>query len=154
MLLSIDEFLTKLAELLTPNPQRPRTCFLTQKRFTYQSENIPSIQHPDSDSTFKCLFRATDGHKFKFSTLVEPEHAPKFEEAYSAVLKQGLLTGLRPKKKKTNRGATISPSSFPKIVGPKRGAGVEKRRKLIKRRTKMLLKMRNQQLIKAGGGNP
>ncbi|KAH9473577.1 hypothetical protein MJO28_000590 [Puccinia striiformis f. sp. tritici] len=148
-LLSNSEFLTKLTKLFTPDTKRPRTCFLTQKRFTYQPNGDAIMETSENELTFKCLFRATDGHGIKFSTLVEPEETLVFQKSYSSVLRSGMIAKLKPKKKKVGKSAPATVVSLPKIVGPKRGPGVERRRRLIRRRSKILLKIRRRKVLKA-----
>ncbi|PLW27496.1 hypothetical protein PCANC_09522 [Puccinia coronata f. sp. avenae] len=149
MSLSNNEFLAKLTELFTPKSNRPHTCFLTQKRFTYQADGDVLMNTHGNEPTFKCLFRATDGHGLKFSTLVGPEQALVFQKAYFGVLRSGMIAKLKPKKKKVGKSAASNVVHLPKIVGPKRGAGVERRRRLIRKRSKILLKIRRRRLVKA-----
>lgn len=149
MSVSNSQFLAQLQDLLASDPQRSRTCFLTQKRFTYQPEGEVLMQTPEAEPNFKCLFRATDGHGLKFSTLVEPENAAEFRKQYGSVLKAALISKMKPKKKKVGKSTPSATVNLPKIVGPKRGAGVEKRRRLIRKRCKILLKIRSRQLLKS-----
>jgi len=150
MSLSNTEFLAKLTDLFTPNPHRPHTCFLTQKRFSYQPDGDALMDAPGIKPTFKCLFRATDGHGVKFSTLVGPDEAAVFQKAYCGVLRTGMVGKLKPKKKKVaGKSAAATVVSLPKIVGPKRGPGVERRRRLIRKRSTILLKIRRRRLVKA-----
>ncbi|KAA1112308.1 hypothetical protein PGTUg99_013832 [Puccinia graminis f. sp. tritici] len=148
MSLSNNEFLAKLTELFTPDPQRPRTCFLTQKRFAYQADGDAIMETPGNEPTFKCLFRATDGHAIKFSTLVEPDQTLVFHKAYSNVMRTRMIAKLKPKKKKAGKPAAVSAVRLPKIVGPKRGPGVERRRRLVAQRSKILMKIRRRKLLK------
>ncbi|OAV88262.1 hypothetical protein PTTG_29087 [Puccinia triticina 1-1 BBBD Race 1] len=148
MSLSNTEFLTQLAKLFTPDPERSHTCFLTQKRFTYQADGDATMTTPGNEPTFKCLFRATDGHGIKFSTLVGPEQTLEFQKAYCSVMRAVMIAKLKPKKKKVGKSAPVTVVSLPKIVGPKRGPGVERRRRLIAKRSKILLKTRRRKLLK------
>ncbi|KAI7967368.1 hypothetical protein MJO29_000645, partial [Puccinia striiformis f. sp. tritici] len=116
---------------------------------TYQPNGDAIMETSENELTFKCLFRATDGHGIKFSTLVEPEETLVFQKSYSSVLRSGMIAKLKPKKKKVGKSAPATVVSLPKIVGPKRGPGVERRRRLIRRRSKILLKIRRRKVLKA-----
>jgi hypothetical protein len=59
-----------------------------------------------------------------------------------------MIAKLKPKKKKAGKPAAVSAVSLPKIVGPKRGPGVERRRRLVAQRSKILMKIRRRKLLK------
>jgi hypothetical protein len=40
------------------------------EQVAYQADGDAIMETPGNEPTFKCLFRATDGHAIKFSTLV------------------------------------------------------------------------------------
>ncbi|KAH9824035.1 signal recognition particle 14kD protein-domain-containing protein [Melampsora americana] len=148
---SNSEFLTKLTELFKKDPTH--TVFLTQKRFTHQIE--PSNQETQ---LYPCLIRATDGHKIKFSTLVKSEELSSFYDQYSKLIRTSLNQSLIPKKSKKSTTSTLKVKkkfnslkpfqSLPFVFGKKRGAGVEKRRKLIKDRLKILHSIRKRLISK------
>ncbi|CAH7667939.1 hypothetical protein BY996DRAFT_6410154 [Phakopsora pachyrhizi] len=165
MLVENDEFLKKLEEVLSVNQSINRTCFITQKRFNFNGEgDVSMVKISEEDFKFSCLFRLTDGSKsFKYSTLVYPDRSIRFENSYSSILKLNLLRSLRPKKKKRSQrsnqskqqqsqsSSSIDPLNLslkkilPKVVGPKRGPGVKKRRGLVLKRSRLLFKIRNKQ---------
>ncbi|ORY74324.1 signal recognition particle 14kD protein-domain-containing protein [Leucosporidium creatinivorum] len=110
-----------------------------------------AVKAEEEHKEYPCLLRATDGKgkqsKVKISTLIQPNDHETFSLAYGSLLKAS-LSSLR-KKKKTKRkaapSAAVGGSTFAvqltKVVGPRRGAGVEKRRKLLRRREKEVKKL-------------
>lgn len=79
---------------------------------------------------------------------VQPSDYLTFSSTYGSLIKSSLST-LR-KKKKTKRKAADSKKDrdgagfvvrLTKVVGPRRGAGVEKRRRLVRRRERELKKL-------------
>ncbi|BGP14380.1 hypothetical protein JCM10213v2_002327 [Rhodosporidiobolus nylandii] len=119
----------------------------------------------EEEKEYPVFFRATDGEskkemKVKISTIVQPADFDAFLLSYHAVLRSSFSAGLRPKRKKTTSAKAAAAAAkrkakaggaasagvveakgvftprLPKVVGPRRGNGVKKRRRLIKRREK------------------
>lgn len=90
---------------------------------------------------------------------MKSEELPSFYEKYSKILRTSLTQSLIPKKsKKSTPSTTQKPKKkfnslkpfqgLPYVCGPKRGSKVEKRRKLVKDRMKMIYLIRKRQVSK------
>ena len=86
------------------------------------------------------MLRATDGHKVKLTTIVQPDDLVTFSAAYTLLLRSTFATGLR-KRRDKKRGAAAVAAPLPKVVGPKRGAGRKKRQSTLRQRLKALAKL-------------
>ncbi|GAA6000319.1 hypothetical protein JCM10207_007959 [Rhodosporidiobolus poonsookiae] len=123
----------------------------------------------DDEREWPLLVRATDGQgkkdiKVKLSTVVQPADFDTFTAAYSSLLRVTFASGLRPKRKRAagegakklkRKGASASAAGgagaeagagfvarLPKVVGPRRGNGREKRKRLERRREKAVERFR------------
>ncbi|GAA5983088.1 hypothetical protein JCM11641_004908 [Rhodosporidiobolus odoratus] len=130
-----------------------------------------SEQASGQEREWPLFLRATDGDskkdtKVKISTIVQPADYDSFIQSYHALLRSTFSTGLRPKRKKTtsakaakrkakaggNAAASAGGAAgdskgafsprLPKVVGPRRGNGVKKRRRLEKRREKAVARLK------------
>ncbi|KTW27230.1 uncharacterized protein T551_03224 [Pneumocystis jirovecii RU7] len=96
MLLSNEEYLKSLA-LLFVSKKEKGTIFLTQKRWIDSYKNPEDVlkeeneTSSESSSTYKLLFRATDGKGMKISTLVDSSFLLSFFSKYTEICKSGMV---------------------------------------------------------------
>ncbi|KAH8927247.1 signal recognition particle, SRP9/SRP14 subunit [Atractiella rhizophila] len=137
------EFLTRLGELFSSTRTR-RSVFLTYKRYTYvkpDTEGDVEMEKGDGDGEkrYSTLIRAADGDKIKFSTLVQPTELTTFHSSLSSILKSS-MSSLRkkPKDKSKKAAGPGGGAGLAKVIGPRRGKGREKRRRLIRARERAI----------------
>ncbi|GAA5998348.1 RNA-binding signal recognition particle subunit SRP14 [Rhodotorula paludigena] len=139
MLLSNDEFLTRLEALLAAQKDHG-TVFITQKRHTYQPEASTSAAgaaaggdvemndagaggaDEEEDREWPLLVRATEGNgkdkgkKVNISTVVQPADADAFISSYSTLLRASFAASLRPKRKKADQQRARAPRAAKRTV--------------------------------------
>lgn len=77
-----DKFLTELHKLYERNKDTG-TVYLTMKR---TNEKPRKSKQDHSALPLKCLLRATDG-KRKISTIISGKELPRFQDAYTTILR-------------------------------------------------------------------
>ncbi|KAI1006144.1 hypothetical protein K3495_g2077 [Podosphaera aphanis] len=125
-----DDFFARLAALFNARRQSDHgSIFLTQKRMSYENDEIQEASAAPPSKPMPIIIRATDGNskdqkkdKVKLSTIVESDALEPFFVRYGEVCKAG-MTGmkkrdrskakekLKARKKKLNNGPSVLPES-------------------------------------------